>query len=295
MAEKLKNTIIIYHKNCPDGMAAAAIAYKQFGYEAHYIPVYDRKNLPEYVIDHEDKINTEVYILDFCYPRDQLFFIRDNFKKLIVIDHHISAKDDVLAVDGVFVDGKSGSLLTWEYFNPNIKPSKFLEVIDEVDLHRDEDHDEETEALICYVNSVSFTVEEYTRIMSDYDDRRAEYIAHGRSINKYIQQIEDVVESEIDLINFEGYVIPAINLFLDVNTRSRVLAYLYKKYPPFAMSYRYDDGMWKIVLRGNGDVDLSKIAEKYGRGGHRNAAEFSIPCDGPLPFAKHVGHIKVEM
>ncbi|HEY4504593.1 MAG TPA: DHHA1 domain-containing protein [Candidatus Paceibacterota bacterium] len=39
-----------------------------------------------------------------------------------------------------------------------------------------------------------------------------------------------------------------------------------------------------ISLRGNGTVDLSKLAMKYGGGGHPNAAGFTLSFEANLPF-----------
>ncbi len=41
-----------------------------------------------------------------------------------------------------------------------------------------------------------------------------------------------------------------------------------------AVMFREDDGRIKVSLRSKGDVDVSKIAEKYGGGGHKGAAAF---------------------
>jgi phosphoesterase RecJ-like protein len=42
----------------------------------------------------------------------------------------------------------------------------------------------------------------------------------------------------------------------------------------------------KVSLRGKGDVDVSRIAARFGGGGHRNAAGCTLP--GPLPEATGV-------
>ncbi len=41
-----------------------------------------------------------------------------------------------------------------------------------------------------------------------------------------------------------------------------------------AVMFREDDGGIKVSLRSRGDIDVSKIAEKYGGGGHKGAAAF---------------------
>jgi phosphoesterase RecJ-like protein len=44
------------------------------------------------------------------------------------------------------------------------------------------------------------------------------------------------------------------------------------------------DGFWKASLRSKGNVNVAKIAELFGGGGHRNAAGFKI--SGSLKSAK---------
>lgn len=41
-----------------------------------------------------------------------------------------------------------------------------------------------------------------------------------------------------------------------------------------AVMFREDDGRIKVSLRSKGDIDVAKIAEKYGGGGHKGAAAF---------------------
>lgn len=50
-----------------------------------------------------------------------------------------------------------------------------------------------------------------------------------------------------------------------------------------ACLFRERDGAVKVSLRGKGDVDVSRIAARFGGGGHPNAAGCTVP--GPLPVA----------
>jgi phosphoesterase RecJ-like protein len=40
---------------------------------------------------------------------------------------------------------------------------------------------------------------------------------------------------------------------------------------------RERDGQVKVSLRGKGDVDVQRIAARFGGGGHPNAAGFTVP------------------
>ena len=45
----------------------------------------------------------------------------------------------------------------------------------------------------------------------------------------------------------------------------------------YGMVWRQLDGALKISLRSSGDYDVSLLAAKFGGGGHRNAASFTLP------------------
>jgi oligoribonuclease NrnB/cAMP/cGMP phosphodiesterase (DHH superfamily) len=87
--ENLKEIVVIYHAHCQDGFGSAFAAYKKFGDEATYIAARDRKVPPEGLA------NKEVYIVDFSYPKEVLVSLQENNKKVVMIDHHISAQEDI--------------------------------------------------------------------------------------------------------------------------------------------------------------------------------------------------------
>ena len=45
---------------------------------------------------------------------------------------------------------------------------------------------------------------------------------------------------------------------------------------PVACLFRERDGRVKVSLRGKGDVDVNRIAARFGGGGHRNAAGCTV-------------------
>jgi uncharacterized protein len=53
----------LYHNNCPDGFGSALAAYLKFGDKSEYIGVKHQQDPPEM------EAGSEVYILDFSYPR----------------------------------------------------------------------------------------------------------------------------------------------------------------------------------------------------------------------------------
>ena len=276
----LKDIVVIYHAHCQDGFGSAFAAYRKFGNTASYLPCSDRVTPPFGLI------NKELYILDFSFSKPVLLDLELKNKKLVVIDHHISEKEAVTSIKNhVFDNEHSASFLSWQYFTdtPATTLIKMLEIID---LAKDKEHHHAD--VITYILSKPFKFEDYEQLSKDLDNPKelAKIKELGKAQNNYLQVIISTLIENPDFVIFEGYTIPCINIFLPINEKSIVLTELYNKYPPFAMSYRFDDGFIKVSLRGNDAVNLMELARKYGGGGHKNSAGFVVPVEFPLPFAK---------
>lgn len=278
--ENLKDIVVIYHAHCQDGFGSAFAAYKKFGDKASYIPCSDRVVPPEGLID------KEVYILDFSYPKEVLLELERVNKRLIIIDHHISAEEAVNSVkEHIFSKDHSASHLSWKYFVDENVPF-LIDMLEVIDLAKDE-HDAKAN-LITYILSKPYTFEAYEDLLNTLNDaeKLKEAELFGKAEHDYLELIVGAIIDDPDFVVFEGYTVPCVNMYLPINEKSIALRELYNKYPPFAMSYRFDKGLVKVSLRGNGEVDLTVLAGKYGGGGHRNSSGFVLPIDFPLPFVK---------
>lgn len=86
--------LIIHHANCPDGYGAAWWLGRHLGDHVKHAASYGEPP-PWDLVD----ADTDVYIVDFCYPRDALWEIAGRCRKMTVLDHHQTAADDIL-LDG---------------------------------------------------------------------------------------------------------------------------------------------------------------------------------------------------
>ena len=65
----------------------------------------------------------DVILVDFSYKRDVLENMLRTASSITILDHHISAADDLAelmangAIDGVFDMNRSGAMITWCWFN----------------------------------------------------------------------------------------------------------------------------------------------------------------------------------
>ena len=75
----------LYHNNCPDGFGSALAAYLKFGDNSEYIGVKHQQDPPEM------EPESEVYILDFSYPRQVMELLLERHTQVIALDHHKTA------------------------------------------------------------------------------------------------------------------------------------------------------------------------------------------------------------
>lgn len=273
-----KNIIILYHSKCSDGFGAAWAAYKKFGDTAEYIPVDDRITPPEGLE------NKEVYIVDFSYPKEVLIELEKQTRKLVVLDHHISSKEDVEAVaEHVFDNEHSGAMLTWQYLFPNEEPPFLLKLIEDNDLWRFDIP--ETQPIIKILEITPFEFTEWDSFAAELEDKTtcSKLVEKGTLYKEYWDALIEDLSSSAKEVVFEGYHVYAINvhgLF-----RSQLGNILANRKPPFAILWGHkDDGALTFSLRGDGSVNLAEIAKKYGGGGHHDAAAFRILDSVTLPF-----------
>jgi uncharacterized protein len=276
---QLKNIVVLYHANCPDGFGSAFAAWKKFGTDASYIPVMHNKPYPDGLAD------KEVYICDFSYPNGILLEIEKIAKRLVVLDHHLGAREWVIQVkEHVFDNDRSGAGITWDYFHPGVPRPLLISYIEDDDLYRYALAD--ARPLLSVIHSVPRTLLMWNRLAARLENEveRARMIETGRVYAKHLDRLVDRIISMATIVRFEGYecyLASAPEMFVsDVGHR------LSDTKPPIALVVRADAERITVSLRSNGTVDVSEIAKKYGGGGHPGAAGFSLPFGTLAPWTR---------
>ena len=137
---------------------------------------------------------------------------------------------------------------------------------------------------ISYLEFFNFDFNLWSKLSKEIENpiKRKEWIKNGSLILKYEdKRIEEIIAEGGELVQFEGRKIFAVNSIL---FRSELGNLLCRRHPPFAIIWRKESDSLKFSLRGNGSIDVSKIAKKYGGGGHFSAASFRLPPDSKLPW-----------
>jgi|ERR1700733_10920898 len=271
-----KSIVVFYHADCIDGFTAAWVTWKKFGDAAEYIPFYHETAAPEL----SDK---EIYTVDITFPKEITEKLIRLNKRVTSIDHHISKKEITLMTQEPLFDNEhSGCVLAWKYFFPNIEIPAFLLYVEDYDIWL---HKHKSKELYMYLNFIERNFFSWDKTINDFQDKkkREEMLTKGELLRDYEDKVIDHnIKENARLVSFEGYTVYCINT-LDIP--SVIAQKLIARQPPFAIVWEEkSDGHVHIHLRGIGDIDLIKIAEKYGGGGHRLAAAFRLKSLADIPW-----------
>ncbi len=271
-----KNIAVIYHKNCPDGFGAAWAAWKKFGNNAEYFGV-DPHELPQKKIK-----NKEIFVLDNClFKKEQKLLLKAN-KNLTVIDHHFSNEKEVGAAPNFVFDlNHSAAILSWNFFHPKKKMPKLFEHIEDLDLWKFKLPN--TYKLSTLFRYFDYDFKVWDKLIKDFriPKKRILLIELAKTLSFYEDKYIETILKNAELVKFGKYKIYALNSPI---LNSQIGARLHKKLPPMSIVWHERDGFRFISLRSNDSVDVSKIAKKFGGGGHKKAAGFKLSVKKPFPW-----------
>lgn len=283
-----KNILVLYHGNCTDGFAAAYAAWKKFGDSAEYIPQY-RDTIPEVDL-FKDR---EVYVVDYSFSKEQMESFQAVAAKFVVIDHHITAQKDVEGLhEYVFALNHSGAYLAWVYFHPDTKVPRLIEYVSDADIWAHTlPHWEYVESYVYKESVDRFTFPYFEALNNELESEEGfqRVLEVGKILNDAHTALVSLYANQAEKVMFEGYEVYAINAPREV--RSEVGSMLAEKTGTFSIIFTYEKGLWKCSLRSVKGFDVSSLAEKYGGGGHKNAAAFIVPTKFPLSFIQSVKEV----
>lgn len=274
-------TVILYHgSGCPDGFGAAYAAWRKFGDEAEYIAL-GRGELP----DPEVVRGKEAYFLDFCYSKDVMDQFAAAATRLVVLDHHVGVKDVVESMpEHIFDNDRSGAGISWDYFHPGVARPKLLDYIEDGDLFRF--RYPETRAIGTFIEVQPYEFAVWDAIVRKFDDATSYAAMMEKATNyaEYFELLANLAADHAKLVSFEGYEVYYATAHPLKSMKSLVGNILCRKKGPFALVVAAHPHGYGVSIRGDGTVDLTKIAQKFGGNGHHDASGFLIPREGPFPW-----------
>ncbi len=281
---KEKKKIIVFYHDDHDGFGAAWAAWKKFKNSARYIPIDHPTHFQDIKKYHLP--GTEIYFLDICLDKEDMECVRKIASRVIVIDHHISKKDVVASFPGsVFNIGHSGAFLAWKYFHKNQVVPRLVLYVQDADIWAWKLRG--TEALFVAL-PWTFKFNHWNKLVRILENKRlvVKYIRIGTIMLRYKTQIIDAIIDDADEVRIGNISAFAVNAPSIIHSEVGNALTKKSKRVHVGIPFRVMNhgASLYISLRSDGIVDVSKIAQKYGGGGHKKAAAFAWPLRKPLPF-----------
>ncbi len=270
-----KEKVFLYHADCFDGFGAAYAAWKKFKNKAKYIAVRHGENLPEGLA------GNEVYTLDFCYKGENFEYLLKN-TDLTVIDHHVTAKNDVeRAPNHSYALKNSGCVLTWKYFFPDKDVPELLKFIEDKDLWAFKFKETDLIRERLETEKIDFKVwDSFMRKLQNKKTAKS-LIKEGQLLVKSRDNNVKILLEKSYEVEFEGLKCRAINSPV---FHSELGHEIVKMGYPVGIVWKYNGNKITVSLRSDGKTDVSLLASKYNGGGHRAASGFAIDNFDNLPW-----------
>ncbi|MFI5400160.1 MAG: hypothetical protein ACHQZQ_03800 [SAR324 cluster bacterium] len=270
---------VFYHADCPDGFGAALAAWKKLGSAAHYEPVL--YGHPPVKVDP----GTTVYLLDFSFDRAVLEEIAATARSVIVLDHHMTAAEGLShlpppadfgaagpRLSAMFDMHKSGAVLAWEYFHSTQVPP-LVNYIQDRDLWQWK---------LPNSREVAAGLRRIPRTFAEWDkylNRTDELCKIGIPIVAYERVWIDRLAADARPMVVGGEPAIAVNTPILI---SEVCDRLLELHPDIAISCCYHDTrratrVYSLRSRQGSATDVAAIARRFGGGGHKHAAGFTVP------------------
>jgi oligoribonuclease NrnB/cAMP/cGMP phosphodiesterase (DHH superfamily) len=272
-----------YHNDIDGRCAGSVVAQYENNYnKGDYFEVDYIMELPLNEIEENEK----VYFVDYSFKKDtvwQLEKILDKTKNVIWIDHHTSSlnlekelpwtKD----IGGLRRDGISGAGLTYMYLYRRERLGDcpdYIQLVSDYDCWKFELGDQTTYFKIGIETYYYDALDEIWKHLFTDDLCRfvCDVIDKGRIIKEYIDMDN---EQYRDNYAYESEINGLKCLVVNKKSNSWIFGDKIDKYP-LVMIWVFNGAKYSYsIFSTNKNIDCSKIAEKFGGGGHRGAAGFS--------------------
>ncbi len=271
----MKPVAIMYHEKCLDGFGSAWVGWRVYGSSADYIGVSPQSSAPN--ISGRDI----VYCFDVSFSDEDIKRLEEDNTRLVMIDHHITSQEGIESVkEHVFDIDHSACVLVWKYFFPDAPVPLLLKHIEDIDIWKFAlPHTQEVNILLYMMG---FDFEKWSEFSLQLEDPtlREKIYEKAEVLGGYQDYlVERIASRAIDGV-FEGHEVKIVNSPVFVSEIGHLLC----EYSPVAIIWYESGDERRVSLRSDGSVDVSDLAEKYGGGGHREAAAFRVQRKDSFPW-----------
>lgn len=287
----MSSPLVLYH-NDTDGFCSAWVASRKLPAVTQYRAVQYGDPIPPAA----ETAEREVFVLDFAWPAEELVQLKASCKNLVVIDHHATSREAVLAVGGIWDKEHAGCYLAWEYFNPShpedAEPPVLVEYVQDRDLWRFDLP--ESQAVNAVAGSLKASFADWQALARELDNGFADEVAlRGNAILDFQDRLIERMSKDAQEVYFlpphlpknraifsphraafsslpiwdDGEAVLAANATVLQSELGQVLA----TGRAFSITWAYRSRQFTVNLRSADDgMDVSEIAKAFGGGGHRH-------------------------
>jgi len=267
-----------YHAGCPDGFGAAYSAWRAWGSRGRLVA--RGHDDPFDALAHEGDL---VVFADISLPNAQLRDLAEVADEVVVLDHHWSARQQFesdpqlpifLAGRGhrvVFDLEHSGAVLAWRYFHPDEPEPDLLRYVEDQDLWAWKRPDS---------LAVNVAIGSYARELEVWDELvRRPWQELAREGEPILRAMRTDVERALRFahpLRVGRVQMEAVNSLHHRSHIGHALAERAAFGARVGAVYRLVGARVDVSLYSIGDFEVASLASRYGGGGHRNAAGFSV-------------------
>jgi len=287
---KEENKTLCLHHNDADGRASAAIVRRALGNDVWLTEMDYGVSLPlDRVL-----LSDHIIIVDFSLPKNEMENLAA-YHHLTWIDHHKSSLEEMVGISedwpGVRDTAEAACVLTWRYYFPNIPVPKAITLIGDRDIWRWAEAD--TGAFnegLYQLDNRPFNDNLWHPLLEGENGTITKIIENGKVLREArLKNINRTLHRRGFPVTLDGHRTLAINHngSGDIGQQVRNMG--------FEIAYCYIDNLQNgelitFVTLYSSEIDVSKIAQRFGGGGHSGAAGFHFKR-GTSPFP---GGINVE-
>jgi len=285
------NVLVVYHAQCVDGYTAAMVCWSATSGRATLIPAEYQKPIIWPTVTGR----TWILFVDFCPNIQLLNQLVDMYERVTVIDHHVGQTEAVEQfvkrerAEILFTIERSGAYLAW-LFAHGTEPPAVIRAVDDYD--RWQFKLAGTREIHAALGARPHVVNEWAvltdpnRIEANRSYSDLELISQGKALLmqhlKHCQDIRDSQDVRFMRIlkddDDNGGVWPMlVPLYNAPKWLASDIGHELAKQHDVGGTYYITRNFAVVSLRGTGVHDLAAICKRYGGGGHKNAAGFTVP------------------
>ena len=285
---------VTFHDDLDGYMSAAIAKYSLPETASFYVTQYNKP----FPIDLEKvSKDDELLIVDFSYSKEITLELREKFGKVITIDHHDSAFENLEGVKDCYLDKRfAGCVLTWKYFYKDDSIPGVIAIADDYDryLHL---------TGYSYALQAWFKATETAKIMDkliDFIDDRETLYKEIESYKIIADNNEGIAQSfsrsdKFKIVRYDNvYGLLKVALYNSTTLINEIAKAIYDKEEldiDLTISYFITPDA-KVVFNLRSPKRREglaiQVAKLYGGGGHPNAAGFVLPLAEGINFIGHL-------